>query len=159
MAAEPKPKSRWMYVSIVLIVILIAQLGLISYVMIDLQRTISELQSEQDSIHSEYESLNTSVESIRTYLGELQGSSVSQPSIGITPVQIYDLSQDSVVLITVKWQTLSGLEPISSGSGFIYDVEGHIITNNHVVEDADAIDVTFSDGTTVQAELVGADPY
>jgi len=159
MAAEPKPKSRWMYVSIVLIVILIAQLGLISYVMIDLQRTISELQSEQDWIYSEYESLNTSVESIRTYLGELQGSSVSQPSIGITPVQIYDLSQDSVVLITVKWQTLSGLEPISSGSGFIYDVEGHIITNNHVVEDADAIDVTFSDGTTVQAELVGADPY
>jgi len=159
MAAEPKPKSRWMYVSIALIVILIAQLGLFSYVMIDLQRTISELQSEQDSIHAEYESLNTSVESIRTYLGELQGSSVSQPSIGITPVQIYDLSQDSVVLITVKWQTLSGLEPISSGSGFIYDVEGHIITNNHVVEDADAIDVTFSDGTTVQAELVGADPY
>jgi S1-C subfamily serine protease len=137
MAAEPEPKNRWMYVSIVLIVILIAQLGLFSYLMMDIQRTISELQSEQDSSHS----------------------NISLPSTGITPVQIYDLSKDSVVLITVKWQTLSGLEPISSGSGFIYDREGHIITNNHVVEDADAIDVTFSDGTTVQAELVGADPY
>ncbi len=162
MAAEPEPKSRWMYVSFVLIVILIAQLGLFSYVMIDFQRTISELQDKQDSIHADLASLNISVESLGSYLNylnELQGSSVSQPSIGITPVQIYDLSQDSVVLITVKWQTLSGLEPISSGSGFIYDRAGHIITNNHVVEDADAIDVTFSDGTTVHAELVGADPY
>ncbi|MHC1599600.1 MAG: trypsin-like peptidase domain-containing protein, partial [Candidatus Methanospirareceae archaeon] len=48
----------------------------------------------------------------------------------------------------------TGLTPVQ-----IYDIEGHIVTNNHVVEDADAIDVTFSDGTIVQAELVGVDPY
>lgn len=138
MTAEPEPKSRWMYVSIALIVILIAQTGLFSYAMIDLQRNLSELQNNQDSIHAE---------------------NVSPLSISLTPVQIYDLSKDSVVLITVKMQTSSGLKPISSGSGFIYDRIGHIVTNNHVVEDADAIDVTFSDGTIVQAELVGADPY
>src|SRR6185503_12813852 len=39
-----------------------------------------------------------------------------------------------------------------------WDQEGHIVTNNHVVGGADRIQVTFSDGTTVPATLVGADP-
>lgn len=45
-----------------------------------------------------------------------------------------------------------------SGSGFVWDQEGHIVTNNHVVDGADEIEVTFSDGTTVQATVVGTDP-
>jgi len=44
------------------------------------------------------------------------------------------------------------------GSGFVWDQQGHIVTNNHVVSGADKIQVTFSDGTTVPATLVGADP-
>jgi S1-C subfamily serine protease len=44
------------------------------------------------------------------------------------------------------------------GSGFIWDKEGHIVTNNHVIDGADKIEVTFADGSTVSAELVGADP-
>ncbi len=44
------------------------------------------------------------------------------------------------------------------GSGFVWDQDGHIVTNNHVVSGADKIEVTFSDGTTVPATLVGADP-
>src|SRR5262249_6547705 len=45
----------------------------------------------------------------------------------------------------------------SLGSGFIIDGEGHIVTNNHVIEGADEIDVTLSDGTVLPATLVGAD--
>ncbi|BAJ62968.1 PDZ domain-containing protein [Anaerolinea thermophila] len=45
------------------------------------------------------------------------------------------------------------------GSGFVWDKEGHIVTNNHVVEGADKIEVTFSDGYVVPAELIGTDPY
>src|SRR5690349_3791154 len=44
------------------------------------------------------------------------------------------------------------------GSGFVWDQQGHIVTNNHVVNGATKIEVTFSDGTTVPATLVGADP-
>lgn len=44
------------------------------------------------------------------------------------------------------------------GSGFVWDTAGHIITNNHVIKNADKIEVSFSDGRTVSAELVGADP-
>lgn len=46
----------------------------------------------------------------------------------------------------------------SLGSGFVWDTEGNIITNNHVVAGAEKIEVTFSDETVVTAELVGADP-
>ena len=45
-----------------------------------------------------------------------------------------------------------------SGSGFVYDTEGHVITNYHVVEGATRIMVTFSDGTARPAKLIGADP-
>ena len=44
------------------------------------------------------------------------------------------------------------------GSGFVWDKEGHIITNNHVVSGADRISVTFQDGTTVTGKVIGSDP-
>ena len=45
-----------------------------------------------------------------------------------------------------------------SGSGFVWDEAGHIVTNYHVVADADKLTVKFHDGTTVPAEVVGGDP-
>jgi serine protease Do len=45
------------------------------------------------------------------------------------------------------------------GSGFIWDTNGNIVTNNHVVNGATKIEVTFSDGTAVPATVVGTDPY
>jgi serine protease Do len=44
------------------------------------------------------------------------------------------------------------------GSGFVWDQNGDIVTNNHVVSGAEKIEVAFSDGTIVPAKLVGADP-
>lgn len=46
----------------------------------------------------------------------------------------------------------------SLGSGFVIDKDGHIVTNNHVIEDADLIEVTFPNGDTYEAELIGRDP-
>lgn len=46
----------------------------------------------------------------------------------------------------------------SLGSGFVIDKEGFIVTNNHVIEGADLIEVTFPDGDTYQADLIGRDP-
>jgi 2-alkenal reductase len=48
--------------------------------------------------------------------------------------------------------------PDSQGSGFVWDAQGHIITNNHVVEGADGLTVTFTDGIILPAEVVGRDP-
>ncbi len=45
-----------------------------------------------------------------------------------------------------------------TGSGFVIDQQGHIVTNNHVVENAEKITVTLSDETSVEARVVGTDP-
>jgi len=45
------------------------------------------------------------------------------------------------------------------GSGFIIDQEGHIVTNNHVVEAAEDVQVTLYDGTILEAEVLGTDPH
>jgi len=75
---------------------------------------------------------------------------------------VYAATGDSVVNIAV---TTIGYDfffnPVpqeGSGSGFVYDMDGHIITNFHVVEGAEEINVTFKDGTTLIAEVVGEDP-
>src|SRR5690606_35943543 len=45
----------------------------------------------------------------------------------------------------------------SLGAGFIIDAAGHVVTNNHVIEGADEIDVVLSDGSVLPAKLIGAD--
>jgi len=45
------------------------------------------------------------------------------------------------------------------GSGFVYDKQGHIITNNHVLGGSKIVDVTFVDGNRYTAKVVGTDAY
>jgi serine protease Do len=45
------------------------------------------------------------------------------------------------------------------GSGFVWDQQGHIVTNNHVIAGADKVEVTFADGDVILAEVVGTDVY
>jgi putative serine protease PepD len=46
----------------------------------------------------------------------------------------------------------------AQGSGFVYDTSGHIVTNAHVVDGAQSVEVTFSNGKTYDATVVGSDP-
>ncbi|HLY26098.1 MAG TPA: trypsin-like peptidase domain-containing protein [Aggregatilineales bacterium] len=87
---------------------------------------------------------------------------------------IYQKANPSVVSIDVRLTTDSGNRQASpfggpgqqgqqpftnaAGSGFVYDTKGHIVTNAHVVEGADRIEVTFTDQTTMMATVVGSDP-
>ncbi|KAA3663356.1 MAG: PDZ domain-containing protein [Chloroflexi bacterium] len=74
---------------------------------------------------------------------------------------LYDRVGPSVVHITTEVVTMSFFfGPSASegtGSGFLYDDSGHIVTNYHVIEDASRIEVRLSDESTVQAEVVGVD--
>ena len=58
-------------------------------------------------------------------------------------------------VVSVETQTLSGG---GTGSGFVIDDDGHILTNEHVVEGAQAVRVRFNEGAPVSARVVGADP-
>jgi len=64
-------------------------------------------------------------------------------------IEVYQKANPSVVYI---------LTQTGSGSGFVYDDQGHIVTNNHVVERGGRYEVAFPNGEQRWAELVGADP-
>ena len=83
----------------------------------------------------------------------------------LTVREIYEQAADGVVQITAGGVTdRSGgqfgpaEEGEATGSGFVVDEEGHIVTNAHVVEGASTLSVRFADGEEVSATLVGADP-
>ena len=65
---------------------------------------------------------------------------------------LYELVNPGVVTIIAYSNMGEG-----SGSGFVYDYDGHIITNYHVVEDAETIEVAFASGLKVYATLIGTD--
>ncbi|MFN8371925.1 MAG: trypsin-like peptidase domain-containing protein [Anaerolineae bacterium] len=77
--------------------------------------------------------------------------------------QLYDTISPSVVSINVT-ATRSGSASsgggvvYGTGSGFVVDTDGHIVTNNHVVQGATDIEVNFYDGTIVRGEVIGEDP-
>ncbi|MGN6623548.1 MAG: trypsin-like peptidase domain-containing protein, partial [Candidatus Nitrosocosmicus sp.] len=82
-----------------------------------------------------------------------------------TLTTIFKRAQNSVVQITStvsnpNTNIIINGNPIQSqserlGSGFVYDKQGHIITNSHVVEGVKTVDVTFVDGNTYTAKVVG----
>jgi S1-C subfamily serine protease len=51
------------------------------------------------------------------------------------------------------------IQPKSSGSGVIISQDGYILTNNHVIENQESLEVVFADGSKTSARLIGADPY
>lgn len=77
-------------------------------------------------------------------------------------VSVYEQSNRSVVNISTKSLSSESLLTIASvegsGSGSLFDKQGHILTNYHVVEGARTIDVNLFNGESFRAELIGADP-
>ena len=86
-----------------------------------------------------------------------QVSTVQASTSDLTLPELFTHVEKSVVQITDSDET----NPLDSrlGSGFVYDDNGHIITNHHVVNGGGRIDVTFLDGTVYRATLMGSDPY
>ena len=74
-------------------------------------------------------------------------------------INLYQRANPAVVYIEVLMKQGETYMPLGSGSGFVTDMEGYIVTNNHVVEQADAVQVTFFDGSLADAQIVGQDPY
>ena len=78
-------------------------------------------------------------------------------------INLYDRTNPSVVHISSSQNVpdfFYGTTPQEgTGSGFLYDDQGHIVTNNHVVSGADSLDVLLSNGTNLPATVVGTDPY
>jgi S1-C subfamily serine protease len=77
-------------------------------------------------------------------------------------IEVYQRVAPSVVNITTQVLQRSFFFEVipaeGAGSGFVLDSEGHILTNYHVIEGAQSIEVNFSDDTVLPARVIGADP-
>lgn len=81
-----------------------------------------------------------------------------------TTIQIFEHASPSVVYITTRqrvidvWTRNIFSVPKGTGSGFIWDDLGHVVTNHHVIEGASEALVSLNDGRSYRAVLVGASP-
>jgi S1-C subfamily serine protease len=107
--------------------------------------------------------------------GSLTSTSFIQPLSPNTGAQslsltaIFKQAENSVVQVTSKVsnpniQIIINGNPLENqstrlGSGFVFDNQGHIITNYHVVGNAKTVDVTFVDGNSYNAKVIGIDPF
>ncbi len=77
-------------------------------------------------------------------------------------VEIYEMLysevEDSVVSVRTEGDN-NGVKFTTGGSGFLYDDSGHIVTNQHVIENANTVEVYFSNGKGGKAELIGEDKF
>ena len=82
----------------------------------------------------------------------------------LSTIELFENSRDSVVFITTRqhvrdvWTRNIFSVPSGTGSGFIWDDQGHIITNFHVIKGASEATVRLADGRDYKAALVGASP-
>jgi S1-C subfamily serine protease len=114
--------------------------------------TVMAAQQQQDPINS---------------TASTQQNTNSSSSATSLPLKIiFKQAEASVVQITSKIP-VAAVDPLNPqspnattlGSGFVYDNQGHIITNGHVVGDAKIVDVTFVDGNRYTAKVIGTDIY
>ena len=84
------------------------------------------------------------------------GETTTSYSKSLSLIEIFKNSEPGVVRVNVQ-RTQDDLSPTGVGSGFVFDKKGHIITNAHVVEGATKVVITFLDGRSYNAEIVGVD--
>ncbi|MCP4419240.1 MAG: PDZ domain-containing protein [Chloroflexi bacterium] len=102
-----------------------------------------------------YEQLNRSVVNIQVVS---EGTQFNLEQFQITPPDSESEDPDDSEPPDDPHEELETFPQQSQGSGFVYDKEGHIITNNHVVANAIRITVIFSDDSEAEATIVGTDP-
>jgi putative serine protease PepD len=89
-------------------------------------------------------------------------TTAAAPARSATDVSaLYERVRSGVVSVLTQQTEQTPLGPQrggGSGSGFVIDDEGHILTNEHVVDDADTVRVRFEEGAPVRARVIGTDP-
>jgi serine protease Do len=117
------------------------------------RKNLTTAQDLSTAFRNVSEALRPSVVSISTKVRPRQGGLRLPPQLrGIPPWMLEDLFGD-LDNLQERVPARTGM-----GSGVIVRADGYILTNNHVVENADEVEVELSDGRTVVADVVGTDP-
>ncbi len=80
-------------------------------------------------------------------------------SKSLSLIEIFQKAEPGVVRVNVQRIQTEETNRGGVGSGFVFDKKGHIITNAHVIKDATKVIVTFLDGRSYNADIIGTDEY
>jgi S1-C subfamily serine protease len=86
------------------------------------------------------------------------GETTPSYSKKLTLIEIFEISEAGVVRVNVQ-RTEDAVIPTGVGSVFVFDKKGHVITNAHVVDGATKVVVTFLDGRSYNADVIGVDNF
>ena len=137
--------NKWTYAFVATLVVLIINTGIFAIAYLNIQGQLATIRTSLTDQERRLQDLQNQFE-ILNYINQT----------GLMPwPEIYNQIKHSVVLIQIN----VGLTNAGLASGFVYDEKGYIITNYHVVEGANTIQVTFLDGNITGASKVGEDPY
>ena len=96
------------------------------------------------------------------WFGPGLGSAVTPASAALFDEElvqaVYDRVSPAVVDVNVDRKEGDSFSRLGFGSGFLIDTEGHIVTNNHVIQQADRVRIRFKDGTSAEAQILGTNP-
>ena len=124
--------------------------------------TTPELAIPVTETWNEYVEDQSTEQSITILASERKAPSLSQEELDT--IEVFENARRSVVYITNTalhrdfWSLNTFEVPQGSGSGFIWDNHGHIVTNFHVIYKADSIQVILDDQSTHEAKVIGVDP-
>jgi S1-C subfamily serine protease len=101
--------------------------------------------------------------------GQSAVASESRSGNGLSIAEIYDRAAPGVVQVNTTSRVEGGVDPFfgfdvpdetrrALGSGFVIDKSGYIVTNYHVIQGADSVEVSFSNDDSMKAKIVGRDP-
>ena len=135
------------------------------------EQFLQQTQTKKLTTQNYFHTFITQLTAIQTRTEEAGSPTISSSSSSssIPPLpRIFKQVEDSVVQITTKLSNdgqdiIINSNPSKSqstilGSGFVYDKEGHIVTNSHVLDESKTVDITFVDGNTYTASVIGNDP-
>ncbi len=123
--------------------------------MVTIGDTIENQTKRVESLLSELRTIEDGQEELISALKTLRNTiSTTVEGLGLTSAQVYDSAKQGVVSISV-YDDIGRL--IGTGSGFIHDDNGHVVTADHVIAGGSAYVLTFLDGTTVSATITGRD--
>ena len=131
-----------------------ATVGSISVFIIFSILFIIPAESNEDAIQNQIDENELQVQNQIDEINNL----ILQESKTLSLMEIFEKAEPGVVRVnTIRNQTVN--ETGGVGSGFVFDKMGHIITNAHVVEGSTKTVVTFLDGRSYNAEIIGIDEY
>lgn len=116
-------------------------------------------------VHTKYEPAESTKPAARNEIKRKVDPVTIVTDIETATIKLFEETVPSVCFINTskmtqrsRWSNSVYETPSGSGSGFIWDKDGNIVTNYHVVKDASNITVTLSDMSTWDAEIIGAEP-